>query len=255
MNKLTIVLSGKKQSGKTSSCNYIRAKYLNRKNGFDTKGKQYYYVDNSGELNMYLNGNCYLQKETLIIPPNGSVKLYSFADPLKSFLIDVFGIPWECCYGSDEQKNQMISHLLWENVPDCWRPYEKSDTDGSMISKTGPMTSRQMMQLFGTDICRKLYGDCWARGTYSAVKNDGHELALISDGRFPNEIKMGNSVSAKTVRLLRNVHQDNHASEQALDSFGHENYSVVIDNSNLTFEQQMSKVDDIIEKWFKESGI
>ena len=45
------------------------------------------------------------------------VKLYSFADELKRICVELFNIPYECVYGTDEQKNQPQEHLLWDNMP------------------------------------------------------------------------------------------------------------------------------------------
>jgi hypothetical protein len=265
MNKLTIVFSGKKQSGKTSSCNHIRARYMNRKLGLSPKGRAFYHVDELGDLFFYRDGQSFKQSEMLLMPQTaeGSVKLYSFADPLKTFLINVFGVPHECCYGTDLQKNTPMPHLLWDNLPDELRPKAYHGSDGTSGEshvnppdvKSGPMTARDIMQIFGTEICRRLYGDCWARGTYSAIRDEGHELALVSDGRFPNEITMGTIVNAKSIRLMRHVFEDNHASERALDDFALTNYSVALDNRDKTFEEQLQQLDPIIDKLFDEAGI
>ena len=46
------------------------------------------------------------------------VKLYSFADNLKAICMELFNIPFRCLYGTDEEKNQLQEHLLWENICD-----------------------------------------------------------------------------------------------------------------------------------------
>lgn len=283
MNKLTVVLSGKKQSGKSSSCNYIRAKYLNlrwqrdislKRSGYGIDDQHQvwlwvsenrnYFINEIGELHIRSNGHTYAEKD-FTLPINHSVKVYSFADPLKDFCINVLGVPYECCWGTDTQKNTPLHHLLWENIPTELRPKFYKEFDGQSgesyeasrfpIIKSGPMTGREIMQIFGTEICRRLYGDCWARGTYSKIKSEAYELSLVADARFPNEISMGNTVQAITVRLGRHVLQDNHASELALDDFPRENYTLYVDNSNLTLQEQCEHMDPYIDKWFKEAGI
>lgn len=277
MNKLTVVLSGRKQSGKSSTCNYIRARYLNKTTGGvpGVESKIVFGIDATGELVAKEYNSSYMTEEEckqgyrnlgfyeLKNQIDGaSVKVYSFADPLKDFCINVFGVPYECCWGTDAQKNMPIEHLLWENLPDELRPKEYdqgSETAGEDFVnppkvKTGPMTGREIMQIFGTEICRKLYADCWARGTYSKIKSEGNQLALVTDARFPNEISMGNKVKAKTVRLTRKIAEDLHASETALDGFDGE-YSLVIDNTNMTLEEQCKFIDPHIDRWFEEAGI
>ena len=221
MNKLTIVLSGRKQSGKSSTCNYIRSRYLNLR----YPAKRFGIIEN-GDLVGVSNGFMMLKDELDSYINRQSIKLYSFADPLKEFCINVFGVPYEGCWGTDEQKNAPIPHLLWDNLPVALRPVTKQTRNARYtefsgethpswteeIPKTGPMTGREVMQIFGTEICRKLYGDCWARGTYNKIKSEGYELALVADARFPNEITMGTTVNAKSVRMGRKVAEDDHAS-------------------------------------------
>ena len=300
MNKLCVVLSGRKQSGKTSSCNYIRAKYLNKKwasslsqerTGIDeeywTMDNRHHFINSVGELRVKIKDKEYTEEEAypsnatqwvdgdpVFYPPvlcgvMKSIKTYSFADPLKKFLIDVFGVPHESCYGTDEQKNVLIPHLLWDRIPDMWRPFTEKRHDPvyvefsgkvadgwvEKVQKAGPMSGREIMQLFGTEVCRRIYGDCWALGTYNSIRNEAYELALVSDSRFPNEITMGNTVNAKTIRLLRAVSKDEHVSETALDAFPLDNYTLVLDNKKMNLSEQCKALDPYIEKWFDEAGI
>ncbi len=284
MNKLTIVLSGKKQAGKSSTCNHIRAKYLNLKQKyFEFKINEegllcadaWIPVDDAvkflvgavaeddellkraakdGKIRVTYDNTQVLVQSVI---DKHSVKVYSFADPLKDFCINVLGVPYECCWGTDEQKNCKHDHLLWENLPESLRPTRKIERNGesSFDYAEGPMSGREIMQLFGTEICRKLYGDCWARGTYNKIKAEGFELALVADARFPNEISMGTTVKAKTVRLSRKIADDNHASEMALDNFPTNQYSLYIDNTNLTLKEQCELIDPYLDQWFEEAGI
>lgn len=279
MNKLTIVLSGRKQSGKSSTCNYIRSRYLNLR----YPEKRFGIIEN-GDLVGFSDGFKMLKDELDSYINRQSIKIYSFADPLKDFCINVFGVPYEGCWGTDEQKNALVEHLLWDNITmfqrwsaggqqiilngvittarfsseaeaSFWN-LTQSNVDGIPIgTKTGPMTGREIMQIFGTEICRKLYGDCWARGTYNKIKTEGYELALVADARFPNEITMGTTVNAKSVRMGRKVAEDDHASETALDGFHKDKYTLHIDNASLTLKEQCAVLDPHLDQWFAEAGI
>jgi hypothetical protein len=258
-NKLCIVLSGRKQAGKNTACNYILAKFYNHQSLTRSQEPTWDVDQQTGELRF--NGKALTHSSDL---PNDDAKIYSFADPLKRFCIDVLGAPEEACYGTDQQKNTPIEHLRWENVPLGIRPGigDPLDCNRGAYSvavypeyKVGPMTGREIMQFFGTDICRRLYGDCWAAGTYNSIRREGFTLALVCDGRFPNEITMGNTVKAKTIRLGRNVYNDQHASETALDNFPISDYSLYIDNQNMTIAEQLGVVEEHVEAWFKEAGI
>lgn len=70
-----IAFAGRKQSGKTTGCEYIAN----------------------------------------IIGSNLSHKIYSFADPLKQDIcINILGLSYEQCYGSDDDKNS-LTQLHWNN--------------------------------------------------------------------------------------------------------------------------------------------
>jgi hypothetical protein len=281
-NGLTVVLSGRKQSGKSTTCNYLISRYLNAREEvrLDKLNREmlergcgriereaWWGISEKGEL-------CQINKEGESVPvvidlgKNGC-KLYSFADPLKKFCIDVFGATSEQVYGTDAQKNSLIPHLLWENLPDQWRPIVENtlspshyvefsgmtrEASGSIKRKSGPLSGRELMQIFGTEMIRRLYPDAWARGTYNSIKNDGVTLALVTDGRFPNEILLANEVKAKTVRLLRAVADDTHPSETALDSFPLDKYTIVVDNRDMSLRDQCDFMDPIIDEWFTEAG-
>lgn len=265
--QIVIVLSGRKQSGKTSTCNYIAAKMLNyQSEQMGTKAR--FTINPIGELDATIGGKVVPFPADELL--KRGIKLYSFADPLKEFCINVWGATYEQCYGTDAQKDSIIPHLLWDNVPLENRPFteQRANVSAGQLSpaymnkyfvdriyKTGPMTGRELMQWFGTDICRKLYHDIWAHGTYTKIKNEGYRLALVTDGRFPNEITLGGEVNAKTLRLLRAVKEDNHSSETALDNFPMEGYSAVLDNCTMTLKQQCDALDPIIDQWFAEAGI
>lgn len=267
MNQLTIVLTGKKQSGKNTTCNYIAAKYLNK----FAPDLYYYNVNDRGELcfgeHVLIGENAEVASldeyfEERNIPAD--VKIYSFADALKEICMNVFGATYEQCYGTDAQKNSPIPHLSWENVPGELKPYttEYVKVDEGQLwpgyekrtYKSGAMTGRDLMQWLGTDVCRRLYGDCWAKATYKKVKAEKRKLALICDGRFPNEISNGADVNAKTIRLARQMNDDGHVSETALDNYPRDGYTLYIDNQNMSVEQQCAFLDPYIDRWFEEAG-
>lgn len=59
----------------------------------------------------------YVQSLIYSINPKIDVRTYSFADPLKkNICMDLLGLTEAQCYGSDKHKNSSTS-LLWENMP------------------------------------------------------------------------------------------------------------------------------------------
>jgi len=119
------------------------------------------------------------------------------------------------------------------------------------------------MQVFGTDIIRVWYYDAWAEATFRMINkwfnNQQYSgkppaLALVCDGRFPNEIDIGLKHGAKTIRLLRDPYygQDKHASEIALDDYSLDKYSLVVDNRDMPVKEQNDFLKPHLIRWFGE---
>ena len=113
------------------------------------------------------------------------------------------------------------------------------DAKRSFDWKEGPMTAREFMQFFGTDVCRKMFEPIWVNACINKIRREQSQLAIIADVRFGNEAKSIEEAGGKLVRLTRNVYNDNHSSEVALDDYPFTNY---IDNSDANIEDLTVKV-------------
>lgn len=248
MNKnLTIIISGKKQSGKSSLAKYILTWYLNQKHSvvnkwtLDSKDQ----VCENGEIYLDIdNSNSEASKSLARLY---SVQIFGFADPLKKFCIDTLGLSYRQCYGSDQDKNSP-THIVWETIP--------AEVRADFCKKakklpTGNMTVREVLQVFGTNICRKMDPACWARSTYSVIGERKNQLSIICDARFPNEITMGTENGAKAIRLQRKLFDDTIESEVALDGFPSGEYDLVVDNQNMTRQEKEKYVSQYLLNWMK----
>ena len=161
------------------------------------------------------------------------VKLYSFADELKRICISLFGISPECVFGTDDQKNQLQDHLLWENMP------ISIDAKRSWNRREGTMTAREFMQFFGTDVMRKMYEPIWVNSCINKIRKEQSELAIVADVRFPIEAKAIEDAGGNLVRLTRRVTQDGHTSEVALDDYPFKDH---LDNKDHSIDALSVKV-------------
>ena len=246
-------ISGKKQAGKNTTANIIHGAVLKEEGLIkdwnlgvsgqlmilteDEKGRQGW-----GEFDVTRKDEAFSQYAEHNMWPY--VKLYSFADHLKWICATLFNIPEECVWGTDEQKNQLQEHLLWENMPKAinstlMKKIMPPDSKRSYGWREGPMTAREFMQFFGTDVCRKMFESIWVNARINKIKREGSELAIIADVRFPNEAEAVENAGGKLVRLTRNVYNDNHSSEVALDDYPFTNY---INNSDTNIEDLTVKV-------------
>jgi hypothetical protein len=239
MNQLIITLSGKKRSGKNTLSNFIAGSFLKA-----THQVEKFSVTAKGLLKY---DKCTLTEGTFNEVGFKDVKLYAFSDALKRFCIDILGLTYEQCYGDDEDRDSIVNHIEWDTLPlSIRKDYDEVKTFPN--GREGNMTAREVLQIFGTEMVRSMYHDAWAEGTYKIIKREGFKLAIITDGRFPNEINIGKEFDAKSVRLLRDVSKgDEHLSEIALD--GYKDFSYVLDNRDMTVKAQNEAFQPILKDW------
>lgn len=147
------------------------------------------------------------------------VEIYNFADPLKEDIcMNMFGLTYSQCYGEDDNKNELVD-AYW---------------DGQQL------TARDLMQLVGTDLFRKLNNNVWVNALINKIKRTDHQIVIVSDCRFPNEVAAVKQNGGLVFRLTRNPHESTHISECILDKNNYDwhNFSDVIDNSDMSVREQ-----------------
>lgn len=86
----------------------------------------------------------YLQSLIYSINPKIDVRTYSFADPLKkNICMDLLGLTEAQCYGSDEDKNSFTS-LFWENMSGYSGPSTGLMTAREVMEYVGTKMFRRM---------------------------------------------------------------------------------------------------------------
>ena len=167
----------------------------------------------------------------------------SFADPLKKILIDVMGLSKDQCYGTNDDKNT-LTDFWWDSLPiEIRLKYSNEnivlDNQIHKLPRIGQMTSREVMQVLGTDIMRDMFDNkIWVSAALRQIRRlkEG-SLVLIPDVRFKSEVyAILDHPNGYIVRLLRKPHNDSHPSETQLDDFCFNDYSnrcIEIDNQEL----------------------
>ena len=254
-----IGFAGKKQSGKNTCCNFIVMLKL-IENGVCRKAKLgddglIYVSDVFGESS---TGEEYMPFQPphvnvdALLDDMGEVKIYAMADGLKEIAMNYFGLSYESVYGTDEQKNQRHEHLRWENMPGvCTNEKffkfmqskmehelaeDEEDAGYKLIyHAAGPMTAREFLQFFGTDIMRKMFEDVWVTSCMSRIKKEKPKIALICDVRFDNEFAAIHKEGGITLGLTKDIRSgDNHSSENVdIDKA-----SKIINNHNISIKEQ-----------------
>jgi hypothetical protein len=131
-----------------------------------------------------------------------------------------------------------MTTILWETIPGIDR------------SKTGPMTAREVMEVVGTDIFRKIKGDVWVSSTLRKIQQDQSQIAVIVDCRFPNEVESIKANGGKVIRLTRNPFDSSATAEAALDSqnYNWENFDYIINNENMTIYDQCMDIQKFLQE-------
>lgn len=236
-----IGFSGKKQSGKNTSANFIYSLYMVNQNLCKSTK-----INNSGLIDViknndqsltvdineyYLNDTQYLDTEIkeIVEKLNPYIKIYSFADVLKkNICIDLLDLTYEQCYGSDQAKNE-ITNIYWNNKY---------------------LTAREVMQIVGTDIFRTMKPNIWPESTIKRIEKDAPELALITDCRFPNEVEAIQNSGGIVIRLTKDKYlSSDHISETILDkeSYNWDNFDYILDNHELSIYQQSVQLYDLLQ--------
>jgi hypothetical protein len=219
MENKIIIISGKKQSGKSSARAFLTSE-ISKGYGIDGTYTEWY---------------------------NPVVNHYSFADELKRLAIELFNLSEKNVYGTNEEKDSP-THIKWSDLP--MQGYQLHDLRQELWTINGVyknfqrqyVTGREFLKIFGTYICRRIYPDCWVLATINKIRKTKQDYAIIDDARFPNEIKLLYNEfkdNCKIIRLERNIFNDSDITETALDDFDFKSLnSVIIDNSNMSIEEK-----------------
>lgn len=242
-----IGISGRKQSGKNTTANYINGCVLKAKDMVKD-----FYIDKDGSLAVCttdqegVSGYGILditRKDSTFVEYAEKelwpyIKTYHFADYLKELAINLFGLDPKGVYGSDKQKN-MKTHLRWELMPE------------NTNNKEGRMTNREFLEHFGTSIVRKIKPNAWVDATINKIVQEDSKLAIIPDVRFPNEVEAIKDNGGIVIRLERNVFNDAILCESALDrdNFDWSSFDAVIDNKNIGIQDLCSELNKIQHMW------
>jgi hypothetical protein len=228
-----IGISGRKQSGKNTTANYITGSILRQQEAI----KDFYLSEDGkliinttdanqnvgwGELDLLRHDYEFVSQAERIIWP--FVKIHHFADYLKKICIDLFDLTPAQVYGSDDNKNTKT-------------PYN--------------MTAREFLQYFGTDIMRKIKDTVWVDYTLKNILTEQSSVAIIPDVRFPNEVQAIKNAGGTMIRLTRDVHNSNHPCETALDQdkFDWMAFDFIIDNEGKDITTLVSDLEKITALW------
>ena len=112
----------------------------------------------------------------------------SFANTLKDAVSQVFGWDRELLEGRTKHSR------AWREQVDPW---------WAKRLKMPNLTPRHVLQIWGTEVCRKgFHDDIWIASLENKLRNSTDDV-VISDCRFPNEIKSIKNAGGIVIRVKR----------------------------------------------------
>jgi len=112
----------------------------------------------------------------------------SFANSLKDAVAQVFGWDRTMLEGRTKMARE------WREQVDPW---------WSARLDMPNLTPRWVLQYWGTEVCRKAFhDDIWIASLENKLRNSKDDI-VISDCRFPNEIKSIKAAGGKVIRVVR----------------------------------------------------
>lgn len=250
--KNLILLCGKKQSGKTSAAAFIMAYTITQKSvvpnfNISPKGEFFFtYDDKRFDFDIESRDISFNNWMRDCVHPH--VKNVAFADQLKSVAINLFGISEELVYGDNDAKNQP-THIMLDAIrplmlPDTFARFENEDNR--------PITVREFLEVFGTDICRHIDPQCHITSAFTNLEQSNTHIGIITDGRFANEVYTSKEkakelgVNLTIIQFGRDKFKSNAASETGLEELSKSDVGLYLDNNNMTLHEKNTALLDFL---------
>lgn len=180
---MIIGITGKAQSGKDTACRIVQL----------INTVDYDCACSEGEGEKYI-----LDNVDNILPITCMWEKHAFADKLKECASIILGVP-RFMFESGEFKESFTSLPL-------------SNKEGK------PMTNREFLQYFGTEVGRSIDKDLWIKALMYSYGRDKESHWIVPDVRFPNEADAIRNAGGVLWKIERDGSgAGNHISEKLID--------------------------------------
>lgn len=191
---MIIGITGKAQSGKDTACRIVQL----------INTVDYDCACSEGEGEKYI-----LDNVDNILPMTCMWEKHAFADKLKECASIILGVP-RFMFESGEFKESFTSLPL-------------SNKEGE------PMTYREFLQYFGTEVGRNIDKDLWVKALMYSYGRDKESHWIVPDVRFPNEADAIRNAGGVLWKIERDGSgAGNHISEKLIDDI---KVDLVIENN------------------------
>lgn len=240
-----IAFAGKKNSGKSTLCNFLHGYLLKTYDLIDA-----FDITESGDLVIstdVIDDNGMVSKGKGLIDVRRididfalwasstmwpTVKHYAFATPFKEMAVELFDLKREDVYGSNEKKKTLTPYK-WEDMP-------------FKTKKTGYMSVREFLQALGTEIGKAIKNDVWVQRTMKDIEAENPLNAIISDLRHVEEFEAVKEKNGKVIFLTGGEDGDSHSSENEFEQI---KFDAKLDTKNQTVDECCHQLIDLLTQW------
>lgn len=247
-------IAGTKESGKSSLAKYLfgyKMKELNLTDEFavDENGELLVTFEKRGENNQLdrwlgildIKSNSQNVKNYLDNCIHPFMKVYSWADSLKDFLMDYYGVPHEILYRNKNADSPIKMSAFARLVP--------KSVKSVMYNTQTYATGRECLH-YMADILRSIDDDVFNRATVNRIDYENTEFAILDDCRRLSELQLIKARGGKLIYLQKHTHKDKAKIENEIrDEVNIEIFDYVLDNTELTPNECHVKVFNELKKW------
>lgn len=180
-------------------------------------------------------------------------RITSFAKPLKEVLAIILNTDVNKFEDRDFKENYFVCGEISKVVPRKLLDDEDilSDNKFTKLIKSGSplppktwLSIRQLMQYFGTEVCRNWFGEyIWINATLNNITHP----TIVSDLRFKNEFVTVKSLNGKIIYINRDICKPGtHASERELIELYNQNEFDYVVNNNSSLKDLFNNLKNII---------
>lgn len=237
-----VAFSGKRQSGKSSSGNYLMGMEMVSLGLLDD-----FQLSPDGML-MVPTQQGYGILDTVRPKPEAipflseavwpAIRIYNFGDALKDEASKVYNLDPNLLWGTDEDK-QTKSNVKWSSMP-ASRLFLGKDAESKrllkeFLAKDDYMTYREILEYYGSYLMRAMDPDYWLDKVLRQIATEAPEMAVICDVRFPNEGQKIEENGGILIRLTAAPFNSTVISETAMDDYP---FKHIVDNANMTIGEK-----------------
>jgi hypothetical protein len=166
--------------------------------------------------------------EALIEKTGNTYVMMAYAHELKNMVQKEFDLSWDQLWGNEK-----------ELIDRRYRKYTDKDEEAYW-------TGREIMQAYG-GFYRSIDNNFWVKKLFSIMEENEYKDVLITDCRYPNEIKPIKEKGGYHIRIMRDkkdeIHGSEHSSETGLDD-GFE-VDIFVENNGTLDELKKTAVETV----------